>query len=198
MVELALRVGNQNRDLEHNRDGWVRNPYFVYPKPCSFRTRRKSEPNQWYDNGSSRSLLLYREDYEVAEQYETEEDKNDFYTRIKSGAETGWDFSSRWFIAANGSNRGMHLYTCYGVYVWHGIRLYYTICHLPKRVKKNRWIVRCANAKHRGRRFEQYTASECADLEHVVRMDGFLGQIRDIQQYRSILADLYTRGEKSK
>lgn len=28
---------------------------------------------------------------------------------MKSGAETGWDFSSRWFITANGSDRGKYI-----------------------------------------------------------------------------------------
>lgn len=42
----------------------------------------------------------------MAESFDTEEKKDDFYIKIKSGAETGWDFSSRWFITANGSDRG--------------------------------------------------------------------------------------------
>jgi len=33
------------------------------------------------------------------------EDVQDFYINIKSAAESGWDFSSRWFIA-NGTNEG--------------------------------------------------------------------------------------------
>lgn len=51
-------------------------------------------------------FVFIREDYETAESLETEEKKDEFYVRIKSGAETGWDFSSRWFITANGSDRG--------------------------------------------------------------------------------------------
>lgn len=52
---------------------------------------------------------VYSEDYDVAKQFNTEEEKNDFYLRIKSGAETGWDFSSKWFITANGSFQGEYL-----------------------------------------------------------------------------------------
>jgi len=55
-------------------------------------------------------MFVYREDYETAEHFKTEEEKNDFYVKIKSGAETGWDFSSRWFITSNGSDRGMYFY----------------------------------------------------------------------------------------
>jgi hypothetical protein len=45
------------------------------------------------------------EDYRYAEQLPTEKKKEDFYINIKSAAESGWDFSSRWFIA-NGTNYG--------------------------------------------------------------------------------------------
>lgn len=50
--------------------------------------------------------FVNREDYEAAEKFDTEEKKNDFYCKVKSAAETGWDFSSRFFITANGNNRG--------------------------------------------------------------------------------------------
>lgn len=49
----------------------------------------------------------YREDYEVAHEFESLQDRDTFYTRIKSAAETGWDFSSRWFIK-DGSSHGKH------------------------------------------------------------------------------------------
>jgi len=39
------------------------------------------------------------------------ENVEDFYINIKSAAESGWDFSSRWFIA-NGTNQGK-------IKVWH-------------------------------------------------------------------------------
>jgi len=58
------------------------------------------------NNDDIRFVHVNREDYEIAEMYGTKEKQNDFYVRIKSGAETGWDFSSRWFITANGSNNG--------------------------------------------------------------------------------------------
>jgi alpha,alpha-trehalase len=57
--------------------------------------------------------MFNREDYKVAENYDTEEKKNEFYVRIKSAAETGWDFSSRWFITANGSDHGQYLRNVY-------------------------------------------------------------------------------------
>lgn len=47
----------------------------------------------------------------MAQKLSTEEEKNNFYTQIKSAAESGWDFSSRWFISAQKSNRGEYLNT---------------------------------------------------------------------------------------
>jgi len=46
-------------------------------------------------------ISIYREDYEVAEKFDTENEKDDMYTRLKSGAESGWDYSSRWFITTD-------------------------------------------------------------------------------------------------
>ncbi|PSN32814.1 hypothetical protein C0J52_14170 [Blattella germanica] len=46
------------------------------------------------------------EDYRHAESIPNEEEKTQFYINIKSAAESGWDFSSRWFIyqGTNGGN----------------------------------------------------------------------------------------------
>jgi len=49
---------------------------------------------------------VLREDYTIAEQFVTEEKKSDFYAKIKSTAESGWDFSSRWIMTDNDSDRG--------------------------------------------------------------------------------------------
>ncbi|KAF2897943.1 hypothetical protein ILUMI_08231 [Ignelater luminosus] len=48
----------------------------------------------------------YVEDYNVASQFEDPDKQEQVYMDIKSGAETGWDFSSRWFVDATGNNRG--------------------------------------------------------------------------------------------
>lgn len=47
----------------------------------------------------------YREDYELAQTLDPSE-RTDFYIELKSAAESGWDFSSRWFIGEDGSNKG--------------------------------------------------------------------------------------------
>jgi alpha,alpha-trehalase len=52
-----------------------------------------------------------REDYDNAETLPPEKNKEEFYINIKSAAESGWDFSSRWFIS-NGTNQGK-IKTCH-------------------------------------------------------------------------------------
>jgi len=40
---------------------------------------------------------IYREDYELAHHL-SPEDKTQLYYDLHSGAESGWDFSSRWWV----------------------------------------------------------------------------------------------------
>ncbi|BES96787.1 alpha,alpha-trehalase [Nesidiocoris tenuis] len=47
----------------------------------------------------------YKEDVHMAQYFRTEDEKNEFYSELKTAAESGWDFSSRWFIL-NGTNQG--------------------------------------------------------------------------------------------
>lgn len=47
----------------------------------------------------------YREDIETAMIFETSEKRENFYSELKAAAESGWDFSSRWFIS-NATNKG--------------------------------------------------------------------------------------------
>ncbi|CAG5051707.1 unnamed protein product [Parnassius apollo] len=48
----------------------------------------------------------YYEDYTTAQLFETEERQVEFYNEIKGAAESGWDFSTRWFIGNFGENTG--------------------------------------------------------------------------------------------
>ena len=47
----------------------------------------------------------YREDVEAAEEFETEAEREDFYFHMKAGAESGWDYSTRWMINQNVSSK---------------------------------------------------------------------------------------------
>ncbi|TRY67949.1 hypothetical protein TCAL_07224 [Tigriopus californicus] len=48
----------------------------------------------------------YREDFEHAETFTGKEEKEAFYYHIKAGAESGWDYSTRWMINAQAQNQG--------------------------------------------------------------------------------------------
>jgi len=39
----------------------------------------------------------YVEDLELGSHFETDDKRADFYSQMASGAESGWDYSSRWF-----------------------------------------------------------------------------------------------------
>lgn len=45
-------------------------------------------------------LFHFREDYELAQQL-PEGSQDFFYNNIKAGAESGWDFSNRWYMRSN-------------------------------------------------------------------------------------------------
>nr|ABO20846.1 trehalase-1 [Omphisa fuscidentalis] len=48
----------------------------------------------------------YSEDYNGGLTYKLDDRKQEFYIDLKSAAESGWDFSSRWFVDNNGNNTG--------------------------------------------------------------------------------------------
>ena len=49
----------------------------------------------------------YSEDVEIAEHhFHTKDERGEFYLHMKAAAESGWDFSSRWFIDEDGGNTG--------------------------------------------------------------------------------------------
>lgn len=48
----------------------------------------------------------YYEDFTNAQTFDTGIRQEEFYIDLKSAAESGWDFSSRWFIGADGGNTG--------------------------------------------------------------------------------------------
>jgi neutral trehalase len=50
---------------------------------------------------ATNKFINFREDYQLAEHL-SESEKEDLYFNLKSGAESGWDFSSRWFMAPEG------------------------------------------------------------------------------------------------
>lgn len=58
------------------------------------------------DNSSGPRPESYREDVETGKDFSNETEREEHYSELKAAAESGMDFSSRWFIAANGTNEG--------------------------------------------------------------------------------------------
>nr|CAD7196476.1 unnamed protein product [Timema douglasi] len=50
-------------------------------------------------------FMSTREDFQSAKIFRTEGEKEAYYSELKAAAESGWDFSSRWFIL-NATNKG--------------------------------------------------------------------------------------------
>ncbi|XP_063835084.1 trehalase isoform X2 [Ostrinia nubilalis] len=48
----------------------------------------------------------YKEDVDSAKYFDTKDKKEELYAELKAAAESGWDFSSRWFIL-NGTNKDL-------------------------------------------------------------------------------------------
>ncbi|CAG7834099.1 unnamed protein product [Allacma fusca] len=48
----------------------------------------------------------YREDFYLAETLHTKAEKDELFINLKSGAESGWDFSSRWFVSDEAFSAG--------------------------------------------------------------------------------------------
>lgn len=53
----------------------------------------------------------YIEDMDLAAHLETEKEKEEIYSNIKSAAQSGWDFSSRWIYDEQGDSRANLSYT---------------------------------------------------------------------------------------
>ena len=52
----------------------------------------------------------YREDFNDAQHFSTKDDKSEFYQNMKSGAESGWDYSTKWFFKAEDGTESMELH----------------------------------------------------------------------------------------
>ncbi|MDT0621523.1 alpha,alpha-trehalase TreF [Croceitalea vernalis] len=57
--------------------------------------------NRYWDAGDTPRPEAYKEDTHLASDLETQEEKLRLYKDLRSGAESGWDFSSRWFLESD-------------------------------------------------------------------------------------------------
>lgn len=125
-------------------------------------------------------MSRYREDYELAENYCHQSEKADLYVRLKSAVESGWDFSSRWFITDGGCNHGRYPGNERGRSFFFLFRDASSLTDVPTR----RFVDRRAHALYRAGRPQQHTARERADTEHVVFANGRQSEVLQV------LADL--------
>ncbi|XP_014211722.1 trehalase isoform X2 [Copidosoma floridanum] len=107
MVHEYLRHTNDYKWLEQNL--WALEKEFDF-----WMTKRTVEVKKkgviytlarYYDESSGPRPESYKEDYLTSQSFRTLEEKDNYYAELKTAAETGWDFSSRWFIL-NGTNKG--------------------------------------------------------------------------------------------
>ncbi|WP_229732506.1 trehalase family glycosidase [Muriicola marianensis] len=54
--------------------------------------------NRYWDSGTTPRPEAYKEDHHLASDLKSEADKRALYTHLRSGAASGWDFSSRWYL----------------------------------------------------------------------------------------------------
>lgn len=86
--------------LENEIDYWLNTQSVTLEKDGSNHTLLR-----YYAPSAGPRPESYFEDYNVSSDL-SEEARTDFYIDTKSAAESGWDFSSRWFIVSDGSNNG--------------------------------------------------------------------------------------------
>ncbi|XP_014607616.1 PREDICTED: trehalase isoform X2 [Polistes canadensis] len=107
MVEEYLQVTNDNR--------WLKDNFWLLEKEFQFWiTNRTVEVEKdgirytlarYHEESSGPRPESYREDVQTSQSFRTAEEKDNYYAELKTAAESGWDFSSRWFIL-DGTNKG--------------------------------------------------------------------------------------------
>ncbi|XP_026671283.1 trehalase isoform X4 [Ceratina calcarata] len=107
MVDEYLKVTHDYKWLEEN--------FHLLEKEFEFwMTNRTVEVEmdgvkytlaRYYEESSGPRPESYKEDYLTSQSFRTPEEKDNYYAELKTAAESGWDFSSRWFIL-DGTNKG--------------------------------------------------------------------------------------------
>nr|AUX15124.1 membrane-bound trehalase [Sogatella furcifera] len=107
MVKSYLDVTHDLQFLKHNIltlekefDFWIKNRTTQIEKDGHIYTLAR-----YNDQSRGPRPESYREDFSSAQVFRTEAEKENYYGELKTAAESGWDFSSRWFVL-NGTNKG--------------------------------------------------------------------------------------------
>ncbi|CAH2038003.1 unnamed protein product, partial [Iphiclides podalirius] len=108
MVSLYIRKTKDLAFLKANIEALESElKYWLDTQTINFKVGRKTYTMlRYYAPSLGPRPESYYEDYTTAQQFDSDERRKEFYVDIKSAAESGWDFSSRWFIGPEGGNRG--------------------------------------------------------------------------------------------
>ncbi|XP_018343589.1 PREDICTED: trehalase isoform X2 [Trachymyrmex septentrionalis] len=96
-------------------DAWLKENLWLLEKEFNFwMTNRTVDIEKdginytlarYYEESSGPRPESYKEDYLTSQSFRTAEEKDNYYSELKTAAESGWDFSSRWFVH-EGTNKG--------------------------------------------------------------------------------------------
>ncbi|CAK9805141.1 unnamed protein product [Anthophora quadrimaculata] len=107
MVDVYVQATNDYQWLEENLyllekefDFWMTNRTVEVEMDGTKYTLAR-----YYEESSGPRPESYKEDYLTSQSFRTAEEKDNYYAELKTAAESGWDFSSRWFIL-DGTNKG--------------------------------------------------------------------------------------------
>ncbi|CAK9819937.1 unnamed protein product [Anthophora plagiata] len=107
MVDVYVQATNDYHWLEENLyllekefDFWMTNRTVEIEMDGTKYTLAR-----YYEESSGPRPESYKEDYLTSQSFRTAEEKDNYYAELKTAAESGWDFSSRWFIL-DGTNKG--------------------------------------------------------------------------------------------
>ncbi|KAL0840923.1 hypothetical protein ABMA28_014720 [Loxostege sticticalis] len=108
MVLLYIRETKDIQFLKANIDAleaeleyWLDSQIVSFEKDNSTHTLLR-----YYSPSKGPRPESYSEDYNEGLKYKSDDRKQEFYIDLKSAAESGWDFSSRWFVDDAGENSG--------------------------------------------------------------------------------------------
>lgn len=108
MVALYMSKTNDEEFLKENIDALEEELYYwLNTQTVTFDRNGKTYTLLRYNSPSAGPRPeSYYEDYVHGQIFQDEDRLQEFYTDIKGAAESGWDFSSRWFIDEQGGNSG--------------------------------------------------------------------------------------------
>ncbi|XP_063916174.1 trehalase-like isoform X2 [Zophobas morio] len=94
---------------------WLRNNIQLIEKELNFwlttktiqidKGGRRYQMARYQSSDDSPRPESYIEDVHTASRYRSEDEKRQCYMNLRTGAETGWDFSGRWFFDGQGGNQ---------------------------------------------------------------------------------------------